>query len=181
MLVNISIVSEGVLANKNDFRYTIGYEAEPGKIIPLYIKTPKNCTSSGISRYNENSPYNMGFNVSEDLIWIVKYQDIWSRVEELMVQKLTNTPLKNAQYINPKLICWNDKIKTYFQNAKGDHKNYNDIGYCYATGVLKIGGVYKQGLNFYMQIFLKEVKYTERDIDFKSQLSDEDDGYDIIF
>ena len=32
-------ISEGVVANKNDTRYTIGYEVEPGKILPFYIKT----------------------------------------------------------------------------------------------------------------------------------------------
>ena len=36
-------VSEGVVANKHDTRYTIGYEVEPGKILPLCIKTPKDC------------------------------------------------------------------------------------------------------------------------------------------
>ena len=40
-------VSEGVTANKHDERFTIGYEVEPGKIVPLYIKTPKDCVSSG--------------------------------------------------------------------------------------------------------------------------------------
>ena len=34
-------ISEGVVANKHDTRYTIGYEVEPGKVVPLYIKTPK--------------------------------------------------------------------------------------------------------------------------------------------
>ena len=49
-------VSEGVVANKHDTRYTVGYEVESGKIVPLCIKTPKDCLSSGVSRYNESSP-----------------------------------------------------------------------------------------------------------------------------
>ena len=48
-------ISEGVVANKHDTRYTI--EVEPGKIIPLYIKTPKDCLSSRVTRYNESSPW----------------------------------------------------------------------------------------------------------------------------
>ena len=32
-------VSEGVVANKHDTRYMIGYEVETGKIVPLCIKT----------------------------------------------------------------------------------------------------------------------------------------------
>ena len=38
-------ISEGVVANKHDTRYTIGYEVESGKVVPLYIKTPKDCIS----------------------------------------------------------------------------------------------------------------------------------------
>ena len=34
-------VSEGVVANKHDARYTVGYEVKSGKIVPLCIKTPK--------------------------------------------------------------------------------------------------------------------------------------------
>ena len=53
-------IGEGVVANKHDTRYTIGYEVEPGKVVPLYIKTPKDCISSGVTQYNESSPWKMG-------------------------------------------------------------------------------------------------------------------------
>ena len=43
-------MSEGVVANKHDTQYTIGYEVETGKIVPLCIKTPKDCLSSGVSQ-----------------------------------------------------------------------------------------------------------------------------------
>ena len=59
-------ISEGVVANKHDTRYTVGYEVESGKIVPLCIKTPKEYLSSGVSRFNEASPWKMGFNVDED-------------------------------------------------------------------------------------------------------------------
>ena len=62
-------MSEGVVAKKHDTRYTIGYEVEPGKIVPLYIKTPGPCPSSGVSQYNESSPLKMGFDVSDDEMW----------------------------------------------------------------------------------------------------------------
>ena len=48
-------ISEGVVANGHDTRFTVGYEVEPGRIVPLYIKTPRDCLSSGVSRYNEAS------------------------------------------------------------------------------------------------------------------------------
>ena len=73
-------LSEGVTANKHDTRYTIGYETEQGKIVPLYMKTPKDCVSSGVSRYNESSPWKMGFNVIEDEVWVRQYEAISKKV-----------------------------------------------------------------------------------------------------
>ena len=52
-------VSEGVVANRCDTRYIVGYEVESGKIVPFYIKTPGDCLSSGVSRYNEASSWKM--------------------------------------------------------------------------------------------------------------------------
>lgn len=169
-------VSDPVVANKHDSRYAIGYEVEPGKIVPLHIKTPKDCTSSGVSRYNEASPWKMGFNVSENEAWIRHYQAVWNKVEELLFEKLAGSP---GKYINPKLITWDGEIRTKFRgNSWGKPE---DIGPCYATGVLKIGSIYRQGSNYYLQVHLKECKYKERDVSFVSQLSDdEDSGYDTV-
>ena len=174
-------VSEGVVVNKHDMRYTIGYEVEPGKIIPLYIKTPKNCLSSGVSRYNENSARKMGFNVGEDPTWIKQYEAIWWRIVEFlhapgcggfeMGGTLSGSPLNNEKYINPKLITWDEVIKTKFYGSCGVPYDKH----CYATGVLKIGSVYKQGSNYYLQVFLKECKYREREGEFQSQLSDDEE------
>ena len=174
-------LSEGVTANKHDTRYTIGYELEPGKIVPLYIKTPRDCVSSGVSRYNESSPWKMGFNVGEDEVWVRQYEAILKKIEELLGQKLEGELLNNGKYINSKLITWDDEIRTRFKgNSWGKPEN---IGSCYATGVLKIAGVYRQGSNYHLQVFLKECKYMKRDTSFESQLSDaeEDDGYETIY
>ena len=175
-------LSEGVIANKHDTRYTIGYEIEVGDIIPLHVKTPKNCTSSGVSRYNEASPWKMGFNVIEDEAWIKQYEAIWNKVEDLLRQKLSRTALSNNKYINPKLITWDGEIRTRFKGSSWSKPE--DIGACHATGVLKIGSVYRQGSNYHLQVFLKECKWKERDVSFESQLSDNDDdesGYDTIY
>ena len=57
----------------------------------------------------------------------------------------------------------------------------NIMGACLATGVLKIGSVYRQRSDYYLQVFLKECKYRERDVIFKSLLSDnEDEGCDAV-
>ena len=174
-------LSEGVTANKHDTRYTIGYEKEPGEIVPLYIKTPKDCISPGVSQYNESAPWKMGFNVSEEKARIEKYWGICGKVEELLEgKKLEGEPLNNGRYINPKLITWDGEITTMF---KGDSRGKSKkIGSCYATGVLKIGSVYRKGSNYHLQVFLRECKYRKRESSFESLLSsDEDeDGCDTV-
>ena len=108
-------VSEGVVANKNDERYIIGYEVKPGVVVPLYVRTPKDCLSSGVSRFNESSPWKMGFDVGEDEAWICINMKASGGgcvnfcrhlvVEDLELGgTLTGEPLNNGKYINPKLI-----------------------------------------------------------------------------
>ena len=175
-------ISEGVVANKHDTRYTVGYEVTPGVVVPLYVRTPKDCLSSGVSRFNEASPWKMGFNVSQDESWVKDYEAIWSKVEELLRQKLEGEPLNNGKYVNPKLITWDNEIRTRF---RGNYPGFiEEIGACHATGILKVGSsVYRQGSNYHLQVFLKECKYRKRDVSFESLLSDDetdDSGYDTV-
>ena len=171
-------VSEGVVANKHDTRYTIGYEVEPGKIVPLCIKTPKECLSSGVTRYSESSPWKMVFNFGGDEAWVRRYEAVWKKVEELLGERLTGEPLSSEKYVNPKLITWDSRIRTAFRGSSPEPR---DIGSCLATGVLKIGSLYRQGSGYHLQVFLKECKYRERDVIFKSLLSDdEDEGCDAV-
>ena len=173
---NISIdkivISEGVVDDKSGVRYTIGYEKEPGKIIPLYMKTPKDCWSPGVSRYNENSPWKMGFQI-EHCIWLGQYNSIAGRVEDLLQHPLTRGNAA-GDWINPKLITWKNEIKTMFRGGWGDDVPY-DIP-CTARGVLKIGSVYQQGDRYYLQVFLKECRYKERVAAPKSLLSSDEDS-----
>ena len=118
----------------------------------------------------------MSFNVEDDSTWINQYKMIWEKVEELLFQKLSGTPLSNSKYINPKLITWNDQIRTRFNGCFCVPFDK----YCEATGILKITSVYQQGSNYYLQLILKECKYREIDIDFQSQLSDDDSEYDTV-
>ena len=171
-------VSEGVVANKCDIRYTIGYEVEPGVIVPLYIKTPKNCFSSGVSRYDERSPWRMGFNVEEYEAWVQEYQAIWWRICDIL--DIDSVAAIRNGYVNAKLITWDGRIRTGFQ---GTCPNPEDIGFCNATGILKIASVYRQRSNCHLQVFLKECRYKERDVISKSLLSSDDEsdsGYDTI-
>ena len=70
--VNNLVVSDKVSCNngKNN-RYIVGYQVD-GALIPLFIKTPKDIFSYGVSQYDKNSAYAMLFNVCEVEAW--KYQ-----------------------------------------------------------------------------------------------------------
>ena len=63
--INKVVVSDKVPGNNGkDCRYIVGYQVDGG-LIPLFIKTPKNIFSYGVSQYDKNSAYTMSFNVSE--------------------------------------------------------------------------------------------------------------------
>ena len=122
----------------------------------------------------------MRFNVSEDEAWVKDYEAIWITIEECLLKKsLQGKPLSSGKYVNPKLITWDGEIRTGF---RGTSPEPEDIGSCYATGVLKIESVYRQESYYHLQVFLKECKYRERDVIFKSLLRDEEDEcYDTVY
>ena len=60
------ILSAPVICNKNDERYVIGYKRMDGSIFLLYVKSPINCYPNGVDRYNENSMWKMGLDISGD-------------------------------------------------------------------------------------------------------------------
>ena len=60
---NKLVISEKVPCNNGkDCRYIVGSQADAA-LIPLFIKTPKNIFSYGVSQYDKNSAYTMSFNV----------------------------------------------------------------------------------------------------------------------
>ena len=57
--VNKLMVSDKVPCNNGkDCRYIVGYHVDE-VLIPLFIKTPKNCFSYGVLRHDKNSAYNV--------------------------------------------------------------------------------------------------------------------------
>ena len=63
-------VSRVVIADKvswnngKDCNFIVGYQVD-GALVPLFINTPKDILSYGVSQYDQNSAYTMAFNVSE--------------------------------------------------------------------------------------------------------------------
>ena len=79
--VNKLVISDKVSCNnEKDCRYIVGYQAD-GVLMPLFIKTPKNIFSYGVSQYDKNSAYIMSFNVSEEKGWVSQNKNIWNEGE----------------------------------------------------------------------------------------------------
>ena len=81
MDVNKLVIPDKVPCNNGkDCLYIVGYQVN-GAPAPLFIKTPKNIFSYGVSQYDKNSAYTMSFNVSEEEAWKTQYKKIWHKVE----------------------------------------------------------------------------------------------------
>ena len=71
----------------------------------------------------------------------------------LLIVSFTSEPVKEGCYRNAKLNVYKDKIRTDF---RGKDIPYNQ--YCKATAMLKFKSMYKQGSNYYPQVYVKETR-----------------------
>ena len=169
--VNKLVISDKVPCNNGkDCRYIVGYQVN-GAPAPLFIKTPKNIFSYGVSQYDKNSAYTMSFNVSEEKEWVSQYKKIWNEVESQLFEKLATEPIK-GKCVYGKLKTWKEHIKTNFHGQDVAHDMY-----CNATAVLKIDSIYKQGKKYHPQTYVEECKYTDVEKQQHSMLSDDYDGF----
>ena len=171
--VNRVVISDKVSCNNGkDCCYIVGYQVN-GALIPLFIKTPRDIFSYGVSQYDENSAYTMSFSVSEEKGWVSQYKKIWNEVESQLFEEMATEPIKReGRYVNGKLKTWKERIKTNFH---GQDVPYNM--HCNASAVLKIDSVYKQGKNYHPQVYVEECKYTDAENQQCNMLSDDDDEF----
>ena len=171
--VNKVVVSDKMSCNNGkDRRYIVGYQVN-GALMPLFIKTPKNIFSYGVSQYDKNSAYKMLFIVSEAKERVFQYKKIWNEVESQLFEKLATEPIKGGdKYVHGKLKMWKESVKTNFHGQDVPYDMY-----CNATTVLKIDSVYKQGKNYHLQVYVEERKYTDAENRQCNMLNDDDDGF----
>ena len=169
--MNKVVVSNKVSRNNGKVdRYIAGYQVD-GALIPLFIKTPKNIFSYGVSQYDKNSAYTISFHVFKAKEWVSQYKKLWNEVKSQLFEKMATEPIKGeGEYVYGKLKTWKESIKANFHGQDVPYDiNYN------ATVVLKIDSVYKQGKNYHPQVYVEECKWTNADNQKCNMLSDDDD------
>ena len=79
--VNRVVVSDKVSCNNGkDCPYIAGYQLDEA-LIPLFIKTPKDIFTYGVSQCDKNCTYTMSFSISETKEWVSQYKKIWNEAE----------------------------------------------------------------------------------------------------
>ena len=135
-----------------------------------------------MSQYDKNSAYTKSFNVFEVKGWVSQYKKILNEVESQLLEKLVTEPIKGeGKYVHGKFKTWKERIKTNFhgQDVPCDM-------YCNATTMVKINSDYKQGKNYYSQVYVEDCKYTDAgnrqcNIFSDDDADDEDDDDDGFF
>ena len=113
----------------------------------------------------------MGFNLKDNEEWVKDYRKILKAVDKQLFVRFTSESLKEGCYLNAKSNVYKDKIRTDFH---GEDISYNQ--YCKATAVLKVKSVYKQGNNYYPQVYVDEAKI--KPVEKFRLLSDSEDDYE---
>ena len=71
--------------NGKESCYIVDYHVDRA-LIPLFIKTPNNIFSHGVSQYNKTSAYTMSFNDFEATEWMFQYKRTWTKVESQLFE-----------------------------------------------------------------------------------------------
>ena len=174
--VNKVVLSDKVPCNNGKaWRYIVSYQVDGETIIPLFIKTPKNIFSYGVSQHDKNSAYTISVNASETPEQVIQHRNIWNEIESQLLEKLTTEPIKgDGKYMHGKLKIWKDRIKTNFHGQDVPYDMY-----CNATAVLKIDSVYEQSKNYHLQVYVEECKYNDAGNRQCNMLSDDNGFFEV--
>ena len=131
--INKVVVSDKVPCNNGkDCRYIVGYQVD-GALIPLFIKTPRDIFSYGVSQHNKNSAYKMSFNVSSEKGWTSQHKKIWNEVESQLFEKLATEPIKGE----------GKNVHYKLKKVERMHKNKFSWSRCFMRYVLQCNGSVK--------------------------------------
>ena len=99
----------------------------------------------------------MHFSIGDNEL-LKKYNDIWNHVNYSIKKEFDSEPIYNKKFLKAKIKCYGDEATDFLNEemAKVD-SNYT----CLA--VIKIDFILKKDENYYLQVFLIECKYIEKE------------------
>ena len=145
--VNKTVVSKKVLFRKKGFKYFIGYK-DAKKIRPLFMFIPK---MSAYRRCSGETKY-MSFLMKDDES-LEKYE-IWEKVRNSIKNEFETGFAYNEKYLRTKMKSSKGKIITNFHSNKVSKEGSQFL----CLSVILIDSVYRKDRNYYLEVFLEEVK-----------------------
>ena len=94
----------------------------------------------------------MTFLIKDDKLLAKKYNEIQDKASNSMKKGFVNKPVQNGNYLKPKIKFYEGKIITNFDGAELPKEGYQ----CICLSVILIASVFRTGINYYRQVFLKE-------------------------
>ena len=100
----------------------------------------------------------MGVFLIEDDELVKKYNDIWNKVSNSIKQELDCKPIYTKKFLKAKMKFYGDEA-TDFHDKEIPKVGSN----CTSLAVILIDFVLKKDEKYYLQMFLKECKYIEKE------------------
>ena len=140
---------------KKNYKYFIGYLYDDYKIKPLHIMLPK--TKTYVKSFDGQTKW-MYFLIEGDE-FLEKYSTVWNKVSADIEKEFDSEPVYNKKLLKTKIKSYSDEAADF--HNKEIPKAGSD---CTCLAVITIDSVLKKDENHYVQVFLKEFKYIEKEV-----------------
>ena len=109
---------------------------------------------NGYIKYFENNGKNVSFRIEDDSV-LIKCNEIWNRIKELLSTNFHIKPVYDEKYIKTKVKIFNDVVHTIFG---GDKIPKEGIHYTCIIAT-NIDSVMKMDKKYYPLVYLEECRY----------------------
>ena len=114
-------------------------------------------TSAYVKSYDRQTKW-MYFLIEDDEL-LEKYNTVWDKVSSDIKKEFDSKPVYNKEFLKTKIKSHGDKV-TDFYSKESPRVEYNHT--CLA--VISLDSSLKKDDNYYLQVFLKECKYIEKNV-----------------
>ena len=150
------LISKKISSNEKSYKYFIGYLYHDYKVKTLHIMLPKKSTY--VKHYYGQTKW-MYFLIEDDDL-LEKYNTIWDKVSANIKKECDSKPAYNKNILKTKIRSYGGEI-TEFHDKEIPNVNSNHI----FLAVISLHSVLKNDENCYLQVFLEECKYIEKEGD----------------